>query len=395
MKPFPELLAPAGNLQKLKTAVLYGADAVYLAGQNFSLRAGADNFSNQELQEAITFTRQHGVKLYVALNAFPHDSDLEGFTDYIQFLDELKIDAAIVSDLGMIRMIQSHSSIPIHLSTQSSCVNIDSALLWRDLGVKRIILGREVSIQQASDIKQQTGLEIELFIHGAMCSAFSGYCVISNYTQARDSNRGGCVQSCRFNYKIENVHQQSHAQSRFISSKDLNGLTWLPEFVQSGIDSLKIEGRMKSALYLATTVSAYVKGLKLVQENASRHQFKEIAQELKNMPHRTYTSGSLLQKADGSSVAESDHSNRKNGKYEMAGTILETTPVATLLVQNAFFKNTHLEALTFDGKIISLNPSMMTNLSKKQLDKAKPNTLVKLPFHHQLQNLNLVRMPID
>ncbi len=391
----PELLAPAGNLQKLKTAVLYGANAVYLSGQNFSLRAGSDNFSHSELQDAIAFTRQHGVKLYVALNAFSHDSDFEGLADYVRFLDSLNIDAAIVSDLGMIRMIQRYSDIPIHLSTQSSCVNIDSALLWRDIGVKRVILGREVSIRQASEIKQQTGLQVELFIHGAMCSAFSGHCVISNYTQARDSNRGGCVQSCRFNYQIKDLEGFVSYQRRFISSKDLNGLTLLPEFVKYGIDSLKIEGRMKSSLYVATTVSTYAKGLKLIEKNEAQNQLENITQELKNMPHRTYTTGSLLQKADHSSVVESGDPNRENGSYEIAGTILETTPVTTVLVQNAFCKETHLEALTFDGQVISLNPSNMTNLSKKQLDQAKPNTLIKLPFDHRLQNLNLVRMPIN
>ena len=198
----PELLAPAGNLEKLKIAVLYGADAVYLAGPQFSLRAGTDNFSDVELAEGVRFAHDHRVKVYVTLNAFLHDEELAQLPDYIKFLDTCNVDAVIVSDLGVIATVQQYAPLPLHLSTQASCLNQYAAQLWKNLGVQRIVLGREVSINQAQAIRQAAGIEVEMFVHGAMCMAYSGNCTISNYTQARDSNRGGCVHSCRFPYSI-------------------------------------------------------------------------------------------------------------------------------------------------------------------------------------------------
>ena len=202
-----ELLAPAGNLQKLKSAVLYGADAVYLAGPRFGLRGASDNFSDHELQQSVEFAHSRNCKVYVTLNAFLHESDMVSLPEYVEFLAECKVDAVIVADLGVMSVVQERSEIPIHLSTQASCLNLESAKAWKDLGVKRIILGREVSIDQAARIRKESGLEVEMFIHGAMCMAFSGNCTISNYTAGRDSNRGGCIQRCRFSYQIQPLAQ--------------------------------------------------------------------------------------------------------------------------------------------------------------------------------------------
>ena len=196
----PELLSPAGSLEKLKVSVLYGADAVYLGGQKFGLRQASDNFTYEELAEGVEFAHTHGAKVYVVLNSFLHDKDLEELPEFITVLEDLKVDAVIVSDLGVICTIRKHSKLVVHLSTQASCLNIESAKLWQKMGAQRIVLGREVTIKEAAKIKQATGLEIEMFVHGSMCMSYSGNCVISNYTQGRDSNRGGCAHSCRFEY---------------------------------------------------------------------------------------------------------------------------------------------------------------------------------------------------
>ena len=185
-----ELLAPAGNLNKLKIAVLYGADAVYLAGPKYGLRGASDNFSDTELCEGIQFAHQNNCKTYVTLNAFLHDKELEELPDYVSFLEQSKVDAVIVSDLGVMTVVQQHSKLSIHLSTQASCLNLHAAKAWKRLGAKRLVLGREVSLEEAGKIRKASGIEVELFVHGAMCTAYSGNCTISNYSSGRDSNRG-------------------------------------------------------------------------------------------------------------------------------------------------------------------------------------------------------------
>ena len=225
MKPqaIPELLAPAGNLEKLKIAVLYGADAVYLAGPCFGLRAGTDNFSDEEMEEGVAFAHQRGVKVYVTLNSFPHDEELLNLPDYVKFLESCGVDAVIVSDAGMLSVAQRHSNLAIHLSTQASCLNSQAAVLWKNLGVKRIVLGRELSIDQARVIRERAGIEVEMFIHGSMCMAYSGNCIISNYTLGRDSNRGGCAQSCRFSYSIREIKKEQRARTGpFIRENDFH-----------------------------------------------------------------------------------------------------------------------------------------------------------------------------
>ena len=253
-----ELLAPAGNLNKLKIAVLYGADAVYLAGPKYGLRSASDNFSDTELLDGIHFAHRNNCKTYVTLNAFLHDKELEDLPDYVSFLEQSKVDAVIVSDLGVMTVVQQHSKLPIHLSTQASCINIHAAKAWKRLGAKRLILGREASLEEAGMIRKASGIELELFVHGAMGTAYSGNCTISNYTSGRDSNRGGCVQSCRFyyselqdSYVKKNINSENFTESNFtdlentifnenipgndsaslLSSKDLRGMRLLPKYI--------------------------------------------------------------------------------------------------------------------------------------------------------------------
>ena len=393
-----ELLAPAGNLQKLKSAVLYGADAVYLAGPRFGLRGASDNFLDHELQQSVEFAHSRNCKVYVTLNAFLHESDMVSLPEYVEFLAECKVDAVIVADLGVMSVVQERSEIPIHLSTQASCLNLESAKAWKDLGVKRIILGREVSIDQAARIRKESGLEVEMFIHGAMCMAFSGNCTISNYTAGRDSNRGGCIQSCRFSYQIQpDAHDSVPQQiSSFMSSKDLNGLRLLPNFVEAGIDSIKIEGRMKSTLYAATTVSVYSRGLRFLESEKPgvwEHTFSELAPELEKIPHRDYTEASLENAAEEQSIFYGNRDGRSQSGYEMAGRVLEVSGDKHFIleVQNPFQSGHELEVLEFSGSPVGVPVNKIKNLSGEELQQALPNRLVLLPFQQGIEAMNVVR----
>ena len=385
-----ELLAPAGNLDKLKTAVLYGANAVYLAGQKFSLRGASDNFSETELLEGVLFARKKNCKTYVTLNAFLHDHELKQLPQYVRFLEKCGVDAVIVSDLGVMTVVQQNSELAVHLSTQASCLNVHSAKLWKSLGAKRLVLGREVSLEEAGKIRKEAEIEVELFIHGAMCMAFSGNCTISNYTAGRDSNRGGCVQSCRFSYSAIPDSAESadvsaeYRPSSLMSSKDLRGMDLLPEFLKKGVDSIKVEGRMKSSLYAATTTSAYSRALKWCDSTSKREwpeKLKELSSMLEKIPHRGYTEGSLKNYADADSVYQGER-NSRNSSYEIAGTVLEVDDGKsfTLLTQNSFEHGRTLEVLTFEGKVIEVPTNVMQNISRLPVLKAKPNRLLRFPY---------------
>ena len=318
-----EIVAPAGNLNKLKTAILYGADAVYLAGQKYSLRAGADNFTTAELKQASQFCHKHQKKIYVTLNAYLYDKDFAGLLDYLKFLEQIKIHAVICSDLGVVQLVKENSKIPVHLSTQAFVLNSYHARIWKNLGVKRIVLGRELSIKQAAKIKQETAIEVELFIHGAMCMSYSGHCTISNYTAGRDSNRGGCIQSCRHIYNIQDSKNKILPETKtLLSSKDLNGFSHLQDFVNLEIDAAKIEGRMKGELYLASTVRSYSRHLKEIQQQKSaQSSVLGKSEELEKLPHRGYTTASLKKKAAKKSIYDGTGENTANS-FEFLGLVV-------------------------------------------------------------------------
>ena len=247
-----EILSPAGDLERLKWAFLYGADAVYIGGYDFSLRANAKNFSINEIKEAVKFAHKLNKKIYITINILFHNEDLENLDEYLKTLSEIEVDAFIVSDLAVIERIKTLKLKPeIHISTQESSVNIETIKFWKSLGATRVVLGRECSKEDITDIKKNTDIELELFIHGAMCTSYSGRCVLSNYITNRDSNRGGCSQVCRFSFNIDDKEDYQ------ICSKDLCMIDYVPELVNLGINSFKIEGRMRSLYYIATVVNAY------------------------------------------------------------------------------------------------------------------------------------------
>ena len=248
-----ELLAPAGNLERLKIAFLYGADAVYIGGYEYSLRANAINFSKEELKEAVLFAHQYQRKVYVTVNIVFHNRDLDGLKNYLWELALIKVDAVIVSDIAVITMIREEKiPLEIHLSTQASTLNYEAALFYKNLGVKRIVLAREACRKDILDIKEKTGLDLECFIQGAMCTSFSGKCVLSNVATNRDSNRGGCAQICRWIFKI-NEEEKPFS----MTPKDLNMSIYLKDMMDIGVNSFKVEGRMRSVYYIATVIYEY------------------------------------------------------------------------------------------------------------------------------------------
>lgn len=255
-----ELLAPAGNLEKLKFAYMYGADACYIGGRDFSLRANAKNFSIEEMEEAVNFAHNLDKKVYVTVNIAFHNKNEDKLLDYLKELERIKVDALIISDVLVIDLINKHKlNLKIHISTQSSTLNIETVKFWKSLGVERVVLARELSREEIKDIIDSTGMEVECFIHGAMCSSYSGRCVLSNYLTNRDANRGGCAQICRWEFPLyDKDNNIIESDTKFTaSSKDLMMIDYIKDMIEIGVSSLKVEGRMRSNYYVATVINTY------------------------------------------------------------------------------------------------------------------------------------------
>lgn len=270
-----ELLAPAGDLEKLKVAYLYGADACFIGGRDYSLRARASNFTLDDIKEGAEFAHNLGKKLYVTTNIIPHNENYEGLVEYLQNLEKVNVDGIIVASPVIAKTAKKHTNLEIHISTQQSILNNYHLKYWQDLGATRAVLGRELSVNEIKDIKSKTDLEIEVFIHGGMCSSYSGRCTLSNTFTLRDANRGGCAHSCRWNYNIYDQDKKISTEIPFsMGSTDLQALKEVPSLIAAGVDSLKIEGRMKSLHYIATVVSVY---RKLIDEYLLTNEIKDIS----------------------------------------------------------------------------------------------------------------------
>ncbi|CAB1243410.1 U32 family peptidase [Clostridium sp. WLY-B-L2] len=310
MNKKPELLAPAGNLEKLKTAVDFGADAVYLGGNKLNLRAFADNFTDEELIEGMKYVHEREKKAFITVNVFPHNADLEGLEGYLKKLYKLDVDGIIVSDPGIIMAARKIvPNLELHLSTQSNNVNWMSAIFWYRQGIKRIVLARELSLEEIKEIRQHLpeDCEIEAFVHGAMCMAYSGRCMLSNYMTGRDSNRGQCAQPCRYKYYLMEEKRpgeyfpvfEDNRGNYILNSKDLCMIEHIPELVEAGINSFKIEGRMKSAYYVATVVKAYRRAMDSYFENPDTYVFEEKwLKDLMKASHRKYFTGFYFEDKD-------------------------------------------------------------------------------------------------
>lgn len=297
----PELLAPAGNMEKLKMALIYGADAVYLGGKAFGLRAFGGNFDYDELKEAVDFAHKLGRKVYVTVNIFPHNNDMEKLPEYLAYLNEIRVDAMLIADLGIFTLAKKYApDTDIHISTQANNTNWVTVNTWANMGASRVVLAREMSLGEIRTIREKCPVELEMFVHGAMCISYSGRCLMSNYMTGRDANRGSCAQACRWKYAL--VEEKRPGQyfpieeddrgTYFFNSKDMCLLPHIGDVIDSGVDSLKIEGRMKSVHYAASIVKAYRAAIDSYCEDPEHFELKqEWLDELGKVSHRQYTTG--------------------------------------------------------------------------------------------------------
>lgn len=364
----PELLAPAGNLEKLKAAISFGADAVYLGGSKLNLRAFADNFTTEELKEGIEFAHSRGKKVYVTINIIPHNEDLEGLENYLLELYEIGADAALIADLGIIETARKVvPNLEIHLSTQANCTNYKSALFWHRLGVKRVVMAREMSLKDYEVLRERLpeACDIEAFVHGSMCMAYSGRCLLSNYLTGRDSNRGECAQPCRYKYYLSEKRETGEyhditddSNGVFImNSKDLCMIEHIPELMKSGINSFKIEGRMKSSFYVASVVKAYREAIDKYREDPENYVFNSKWLDCILKPsHRPYTTGFYF----GEEIKQYYKSSSYIRDYDIVGIVRaydNDRHIATIEQRNKAYDGDTVEVLTpkGDNKIIKLN----------------------------------------
>lgn len=344
-----ELLAPAGDLQKLKFAILYGADAVYIGGQVFGLRAAAKNFSFEDMKEGIAFAHERGKKVFLTLNIIPHNEDIHYLEEYIGSIKDLDLDAVILSDPGTLMFVKKYApNLEVHLSTQANNTNYMSATFWHEQGIKRVILARELSFDEIAEIRKNTPmtLELEAFMHGAMCISYSGRCLISNYMTDRDANRGACAQPCRWEYNLVEKTRPDESYpvvetedgTFFFNSKDLCTINMVPELIRSGLDSLKIEGRMKSVYYVANVVRAYRKAIDTFYKDPENFVYDpEWFDEIKKASHREFTNGFYTGKPDHSSQLYGSSAYIRS--YDFVGVVEsydEKTKVATVEQRNNF-----------------------------------------------------------
>lgn len=386
-----EVLSPAGDLERLKWALMYGADAVYIGGYNYSLRANANNFSIQDITESVDFAHSLGKKVYVTVNILFHNEDLEGLTEYLTTLSDIGVDAFIVSDLAVIKRIRELNLKPeIHISTQESSVNKFAVKFWESVGATRVVLTRECSKIDILDIKNNTDAELEVFIHGAMCTSYSGRCVLSNYVTKRDSNRGGCSQVCRFIFKTKKYDDFQ------IASKDLSMIDHIPELVDMGVSSLKIEGRMRSMYYIATVVNTYKNVVTLYKEgkltNELMEYYKRVLNRLSNRENKSqFFTGDV-------NVSDQYYTGRKEvSNQDFLGVVLDYTDGVMKIEQRNNFKvgdtievfgpNTLATKIKVDSIINEENESVSVASHPQEV------LYVKVPF--KVEKNDILRVPIS
>ena len=340
----PELLAPAGDLERLKAALLYGADAVYIGG-TFNLRANANNFSLEEIQKGVVFAHKLNKKVYVTVNIAMHNKELNKIQEYLINLDNINVDAIIVSDPAIIEMAKK-TNLEIHLSTQASTLNKEAIEFWKNEGVTRIVLARECTKEDIIDIKQNQKIELEVFIHGAMCASYSGRCVLSNFLTNRDSNRGGCSQICRWDFDLYDNDKYLEGEKPFtFCTKDLSMAKHIPELMNIGVDSLKIEGRMRSIYYIATVVKVY---RKLIDDYYHNSQNYEYNLKYENILRQVANRDSITQFFDGNYGKSVQYYNGRQEatNQDFLGLVLDydkNTKLAKLEQRNYFKKGDKVE----------------------------------------------------
>lgn len=396
-KKKPELLAPAGDLERLKIALLYGADAVYVGGNLFSLRANAVNFSLEELREAVKFAHNLSKKIYVTVNIALHNTESEIIIDYLKELDKINVDAIIVSDPYIISLARIHTSLEIHLSTQQSTLNYEAIEYFKNEGVSRVVLARESSSDDIKLIKKNVDIELEYFIHGAMCASYSGRCVLSNFLTARDSNRGGCSQICRWDFKLlnENLDNIQGEKDFTFCTKDLSLLGHIPELIEMGVDSFKIEGRMRSSYYIATVLNIYRKVIdEYINDPVNYKLNSDYERILRNCANRD----SITQFYDGNYGVDCQY---YNGRVEVSnqdflGIILdycEKDKLATIEQRNYFKKGDVVEIFGTNISTITLTISEIYDENNNIIDIVRhPKQIVKIKIDELVYKNDMMRI---
>lgn len=394
-----ELLAPAGDLEKLKIAIIYGADAVFIGGTEFSLRARASNFTLADIKEACEFVHSYGKKLYVTTNIIPHNENMSELIEYLKGLEACGVDAIIAASPYIATTALEHTTIPVHVSTQQSVVNSNAVQFWADLGAERVVLGRELDQYEIKDICEKSPVEIEVFIHGGMCASYSGRCTLSNNMTDRDANRGGCAHSCRWNYELLSDKTTINDESVFfsMSSKDLQTLAFIPSLIDSKVSSLKIEGRMKSIHYIATVVRTY---RMLIDEYTATKQIKDLEfyiKEIKKAENRLTSFGFL----DGKPKAEQQLYNLRNEEptKEFIGIVLAYDPIekcALIEQRNHFTPNESVELFGPSGKSFFFEIKEIKDTEGNLLDAARhPRQQIYIPVPHEVKPYDMLRKVLD
>jgi putative protease len=400
-----ELLAPAGDLEKLKMAIIYGADAVYLGGEAFGLRKASKNFTLDQIKEGVDFAHERGRKVYVTLNIVPHNKDLVGLEEYVTSLYNINVDAVIVSDPGMFTIIKrTVPDMEIHISTQASVTNYETIMFWYNLGARRIVLARELSFDEIREItsKIPEDLDIEAFVHGAMCMSYSGRCLISNYMTGRDANMGDCAQPCRYKYAVveekrpgEYFPVVEHEEGTFIfNSKDLCMIEHIPELIESGIYSFKIEGRVKSSYYVATVIRSYRMAIDAYFKDPDNYQYNnQWLEEIKKVSYRDFTTGFYFGKPTSEAQVYTTSSYIRG--YDFVGMVLDydkETKIATIEQRNRIFIGDEVEIFGPGKDYFTQKIEKMWDEEGNEIEVAPhPQQIIKMNVDQEVEKFYLIR----
>lgn len=403
-----ELLAPAGNMEKMKMAFHYGADAVYLGGKQFNMRSFSGNFSEEELKEATDHAHKLGKNVYVTLNIIPHNEELEGIIPYIKYLEKIGIDGVIVADMGVLQLVKENTGLNISISTQASNTNWRSVKMWKELGAKRVVLAREVSLDEIREIREKVpDIEIEVFVHGAMCISISGRCLLSNYMTGRDANRGSCAQSCRWEYTLmeekrpgEHFPVYEDERGTYIyNSKDMCTIEFIDKILDIGVDSIKIEGRMKGIYYVANVVKTYREALDKYYAGNYQYDPKWL-EELETVSHRRYTSGFYFGMPDESAQNYRDR-NSYSQSHQLVAKVVEKKGEGEYLlaIRNRVESGEELEVVKPIGAPEKLVLPKMLLVGKRGDDEevavAHPNSFVKIKTDIEVEEMDMIRRRLE
>lgn len=392
-----ELLSPAGDLDRLKFAFMYGADAVYIGGVNYSLRANAKNFNNEEIKEAVNYAHNLNKKVYVTVNIVFHNEELNGLKEYLLYLDSINVDGIIVSDIVVMKLHKElNLKLELHISTQSSISNKESALFYKNLGAKRLVLARECSKNDIKEIKEATNLDLEAFIHGAMCTSISGRCVLSNYCTNRDSNRGGCAQICRWEFDYLNKSGEKITDTPFsMTPKDLNMVPFIKEMIDVGINSFKIEGRMRSVYYIATVILIYRRLIDKIVNNTLTNAYTSYCLNILNRCANRESTPQFFDKLPG--VDEQYYLGRQElSNQDFLGLVIDYKDgVATIEQRNNFKIGTIVQFFGPDTKTFDYKVEEILDENNELIEVAKhPQMIIKLKVSNKLNKYDMMRLKV-